>query len=139
TLSRLDDTPAVTLMVRRQAGTNIVTVVNSVRQKMQEIQALLPPDLTIQYVSDQSVFVSASVDALKEHLLMGALLASLIVFLFIRNWRAVLIATFTVMRIFDFSLNNMTLLALTLAVGIVIDDAIVVLENIFRHIEELKS
>ncbi len=149
TLSRLDDTPAVTLMIRRQAGTNIVKVVNSVRQKMQELQPLLPPDLTIQYVSDQSVFVSASVDALEEHLLMGALLASLIVFLFIRNWRAVLIAsiaipasiiaTFTVMRIFDFSLNNMTLLALTLAVGIVIDDAIVVLENIFRHIEELKS
>ena len=145
----LDGTPAVTLMITRQVGTSTVKVVDDVRRKLGQIQATLPSGLSIQFVSDQSVFIRASVDALQEHLLMGGLLASLVIFLFIRNWRAVIvssiaiptsiIATFTVMKIFDFSLNNMTLLALTLAVGIVIDDAIVVLENIFRHLEEFKE
>ena len=147
TLSRLDGAQAVTLQIRRQSGTNTVQVADDVRAKLKKIMPTLAPDLNLQWVSDQSVFIRASVEALQEHLLLGSLLASLIVFLFIRNWRAVLvsslaiptsiIATFTVMKIFDFTLNNMTLLALTLAVGIVIDDAIVVLENIFRHMEEL--
>jgi HAE1 family hydrophobic/amphiphilic exporter-1 len=146
TFARLDGKPAVTLMIRRQAGTNTVKVVDAVRDKLQQIRPTLPPTMNIQFVSDQSEFIRASVAALEEHLLLGGLFASLIVFLFIRNWRAVLIsslaipasiiATFTVMKAFHFTLNNMTLLALTLAVGIVIDDAIVVLENIFRHMEE---
>ena len=95
---------------------------------------------------DDSKFIYASISSLEEHLISGSLLASLVVFLFIRNIRAVIIAslaiptsiiaTFTLMRAMDFTLNNMTLLGLTLAVGIVIDDAIVVLENIFRYIEE---
>jgi HAE1 family hydrophobic/amphiphilic exporter-1 len=97
-------------------------------------------------VQDTSIFIKASVHSLLEHLLLGSLLASVVVLIFIRNWRAVIIAalaipasiiaTFTLMRYMDFSLNNMTLLALTLAVGIVIDDAIIVLENIFRYMEE---
>ena len=96
--------------------------------------------------TDDSRFIYASIASLEEHLLWGSLLASLVVMFFIRNIRAVIIsalaipasivATFTLMRGMDFTLNNMTLLALTLAVGIVIDDAIVVLENIFRYIEE---
>jgi HAE1 family hydrophobic/amphiphilic exporter-1 len=149
TFALLDGKPAVTLMITRQVGTSTVKVVDDVRRKLAQIQPTLPPGLTVQFVSDQSVFIRASVDALQEHLLLGGLLASLVIFLFIRNWRAVIvssiaiptsiIATFTVMKIFDFSLNNMTLLALTLAVGIVIDDAIVVLENIFRHLEEFKE
>jgi HAE1 family hydrophobic/amphiphilic exporter-1 len=97
-------------------------------------------------VHDISDFIKASVHSLLEHLILGSILASAIVWLFMRNWRAVFIAavaipasiisTFTLMRGMDFSLNNMTLLALTLAVGIVIDDAIIVLENIFRFMEE---
>lgn len=144
--ARLDGKPAVTLQIRRQSGTNTVKVVDAVRAKLAQLRPTLPNDLTMDVVSDQSLFIRASIAALEEHLLLGSLLASLIILLFIRNWRAVLIsalaiptsiiATFTLMRIAGFTLNNMTLLALTLAVGIVIDDAIVVLENIFRHLEE---
>jgi len=144
--ARLDGKPAVTLQIRRQAGTNTVNVVDAVNAKLGKLRPTLPDDLTIDVISDQSLFIRASIAALEEHLLLGSLLASLIILLFIRNWRAVLIsalaipasiiATFTLMRIAGFTLNNMTLLALTLAVGIVIDDAIVVLENIFRHLEE---
>lgn len=145
--ARLDGKPAVTLQVRRQSGTNTVRVVDAVRDKLDKLRPTLPADLTMTIISDQSQFIRASIAALQEHLLLGSLLASLIILLFIRNWRAVLIsslaipasiiATFTLMRMAGFTLNNMTLLALTLAVGIVIDDAIVVLENIFRHLEEL--
>ena len=145
--ARLDGKPAVTLQIRRQAGTNTVRVVDAVRDKLDKLRPTLPADLTMTVISDQSQFIRASIAALQEHLLLGSLLASLIILLFIRNWRAVLIsslaipasiiATFTLMRMAGFTLNNMTLLALTLAVGIVIDDAIVVLENIFRHLEEL--
>jgi len=102
--------------------------------------------LNIVTTKDDSEFIYASIASLEEHLLWGSLLAALVVMFFIRNVRAVLIsalaipasivATFTLMRAMDFTLNNMTLLALTLAVGIVIDDAIVVLENIFRYVEE---
>src|SRR6202166_424538 len=106
----------------------------------------MPPGVRLLIVHDISDFIKASVHSLLEHLILGSILASAIVWLFMRNWRAVLIAavaipasiisTFTLMRGMDFSLNNMTLLALTLAVGIVIDDAIIVLENIFRFMEE---
>jgi HAE1 family hydrophobic/amphiphilic exporter-1 len=106
----------------------------------------LPPGVHLEVIHDISEFIRASVHSLLEHLILGSILASLIVWIFMRNWRAVLIAaiaiptsiisTFTLMRGMDFSLNNMTLLALTLAVGIVIDDAIIVLENIFRFMED---
>jgi HAE1 family hydrophobic/amphiphilic exporter-1 len=145
--ARLDGQPAVTLQIRRQAGTNTVKVVDAVQRKLEELRRTLPQDLHLDVISDQSQFIRASIAALEEHLLLGSLLASLIILLFIRNWRAVLIsalaipasilATFTLMKVAGFTLNNMTLLALTLSVGIVIDDAIVVLENIFRHLEEL--
>jgi HAE1 family hydrophobic/amphiphilic exporter-1 len=146
--ARLDGKPAVILQIRRQAGTNTVKVVDAVRDKLEKLRPTVPNDLTIDVVSDQSLFIRASIASLEEHLLLGSLLASLVILLFIRNWRAVLIsslaipasiiATFTLMRIAGFTLNNMTLLALTLSVGIVIDDAIVVLENIFRHLEEFR-
>ena len=106
----------------------------------------MPSGVQLLIVHDISDFIKASVHSLIEHLILGSIFASAIVWLFIRNWRAVLIAavaipssiiaTFTLMRAMDFSLNNMTLLALTLAVGIVIDDAIIVLENIFRFMED---
>ncbi len=119
--ARLDGKPAVTLQIRRQAGTNTVKVVDAVRAKLERLRPTLPDDLTIDVVSDQSQFIRASIAALEEHLLLGSVLASLIILLFIRNWRAVLIsalaipasiiATFTLMRMAGFTLNNMTLLA----------------------------
>ena len=123
-----------------------MSVADDVRSKVEELRAQLPPGVQLLVIHDISDFIKASVHSLIEHLILGSILASLIVWLFIRNWRAVIIAavaipasviaTFTLMRGMDFSLNNMTLLALTLAVGIVIDDAIIVLENIFRFMEE---
>jgi HAE1 family hydrophobic/amphiphilic exporter-1 len=136
----------VAIQVVRQSGTNTVRVADDVKGKIEELRAQLPPGVQLQVVHDISDFIKASVHSLLEHLILGSILASAIVWLFMRNWRAVLIAavaipasiisTFTLMRGMDFSLNNMTLLALTLAVGIVIDDAIIVLENIFRFVEE---
>src|SRR5690348_17800266 len=136
----------VAIQVLRQSGTNTVRVADDVRAKIEELRTQLPPGVQLQIVHDISDFIKASVHSLLEHLILGSILASFIVWVFIRNWRAVVIAavaipasviaTFTLMRGMDFSLNNMTLLALTLAVGIVIDDAIIVLENIFRFMEE---
>ena len=146
TWNSLEGKQAVTLDVRRQSGTNTVRIIAAVKNKLEQIKKSLPPGVTIRVIRDQSVFINASVASLEEHLLFGSLLASLVVLLFIRNLRSVLIAavaiptsivaTFTLLKAMDFTLNNMTLLALTLAVGIVIDDAIVVLENIVRYIEE---
>jgi HAE1 family hydrophobic/amphiphilic exporter-1 len=142
----LDGKQAVTLEVRRQSGTNTVRIIDAIKRKIREIEKTLPAGTTLRVIRDQSVFINASIASLEEHLLFGSLLASLVVFLFIRNVRSVVIAslaiptsivaTFTLLKVMDFTLNNMTLLALTLAVGIVIDDAIVVLENIVRYIEE---
>jgi len=136
----------VSIQILRQSGVNTVKVADAVRAKVAELRQQLPPGVQLLVVHDISDFIKASVHSLVEHLVLGSVLASLIVWLFIRNWRAVIIAaiaipasvlaTFTLMRGMNFSLNNMTLLALTLAVGIVIDDAIIVLENIFRFMEE---
>ncbi|MDX2150927.1 MAG: efflux RND transporter permease subunit [Bryobacteraceae bacterium] len=137
--------PAVLMEVRRQTGTNTVKVVEEVQKRLASIQRDLPAGLNITVVKEQATYIKASVAALEEHLVLGSLLASLVVLIFLRDWRAVLISsiaiptsiitTFTVMRMADFTLNSMTLLGLTLAVGIVIDDAIIVLENIYRFIE----
>ncbi len=138
--------PAVVLQVRRQTGTNTVQVVNDIKRRMEGLRNELPAGAQIDIVKDQATYINASVASLEEHLVLGSLFASLIVFFFIRNIRTVLISaiaiptsiitTFTLIRAMDFTLNSMTLLGLTLAVGIVIDDAIIVLENIYRWIEE---
>lgn len=138
--------PAVVVDVRRQTGTNTVKTVDAVRAKLASINAQLPPGVRLSLIKEQATYIKNSVKALEEHLVLGSLLASFIVWLFIRDWRMVLISaiaiptsiitTFTLMRLMDFTLNSMTLLGLTLAVGIVIDDAIIVLENIYRYIEE---
>jgi len=137
---------AVVLSVQRQFGANTLAVIEGVKARLQQIRGTLPPGTFVEILRDNSTFIRASVSSLEEHLLFGSLLASLVVFLFMRNWRSVviaalaiptsIIATFMLLKTMDFSLNNMTLLGLTLAVGIVIDDAIVVLENIVRYIEE---
>jgi HAE1 family hydrophobic/amphiphilic exporter-1 len=140
------DKPAVQLDIRRAMGENTVGVVEGVRARLPSIQRSLPKSVKLTLVRDDSKFIYASVSSLEEHLIFGSLFAAVVVMFFIRNLRAVLIAalaipasiisTFTLMDLMGFTLNNMTLLGITLAVGIVIDDAIVVLENIFRYIEE---
>ncbi len=137
---------AVVVEVRRQSGQNTIRVIEDIKAALDEIKPQLPKDLTMVTTRDDSTFIYASIASLEEHLLVGSILASLIVLIFIRNLPATiisslaipasLIATFTLMRAMDFTLNTMTLLGLTLAVGIVIDDAIVVLENIYRKIDE---
>src|SRR5262249_18460528 len=119
---------------------------DGVKAQMAKIRRTLPKGVDLTMSRDDSKFILASVASLEEHLLWGSLFAAVVVMFFIRNIRAVLISalaipasiisTFTLMRAMGFTLNNMTLLGITLAVGIVIDDAIVVLENIFRYIEE---
>ena len=140
------DKPAIQLDIRRAMGENTVAVVEGVRARMPSIQRSLPKSVKLTWVRDDSKFIYASVASLEEHLIFGSLFAAIVVMFFIRNIRAVIISalaipasiisSFTLMNIMGFTLNNMTLLGITLAVGIVIDDAIVVLENIFRYIEE---
>ncbi|HLH41787.1 MAG TPA: efflux RND transporter permease subunit [Bryobacteraceae bacterium] len=146
TAARLNAQPSVTLTVLKQSGTNTVATSNDVKQRLEEIEKTLPKDLSLRPVNDQSVFIRAAVAAIKRHLLEGSLLAALIIFVFLANWRTTLIAavaiptsivsTFTLMAAMGFTLNQITMLALTLMVGVVIDDAIIVLENIYRFIEE---
>ncbi len=146
TWNNFEGEDAVSLDVRRQTGTNTVKVIDAIKRRLDRVARTLPPDVKLRIIKDQSVFINASIDSLEEHLLFGAVLASLVVMLFIRDLRSVLIAsiaiptsiisTFTLLKAMDFTLNNMTLLAVTLAVGIVIDDAIVVLENIVRYIQQ---
>ena len=145
-LARLNGVPAVALAVRKQAGTNSLEVIAAIKQRIEEIRPSLPPDFRITYTRDQSGFIRASYNAVLEHLVLGGFFAAIVVLFFIRNWRSTLIAaiaiptsiisTFSLMNWMGFSLNQITMLALTLMVGIVIDDAIVVLENIFRNMEE---
>ena len=141
-----DGATAVLVDIRRATGENTIRVIEAVKKQIAAIRPSIPSSVNFTYTRDDSRFIYASIASLEEHLLWGSLLAALVVLFFIRNLRAVIIsalaipasivATFTLMRAMDFTLNNMTLLGLTLAVGIVIDDAIVVLENIFRYIEE---
>ncbi|MGA1993763.1 MAG: efflux RND transporter permease subunit [Bryobacteraceae bacterium] len=145
-LARLDGEPAVVLEVRKQSGTNTLDVVHAVKARIAQLQPLLPPDFKITYTGDESTFIEESFKAVQEHLLLGGLCAGFVVLLFMRSWRTTLIAalaipisivsTYSLMNLMGFTLNQITMLALVLVVGIVIDDAIVVLENIFRNAEE---
>ncbi|HEV8676106.1 MAG TPA: efflux RND transporter permease subunit [Methylomirabilota bacterium] len=147
-LSRLDGRAAVSLLVRKQSGTNTVAVVDRVKARLADLQRTLPADIAVEVVRDQSRFIKRALGEVQHHLLLGALFASLIVWIFLgwRNWRPALIAaisiptsliaTFFAMRLAGFTLNNITMLGLSVSTGIVIDDAIIVLENIFRHMDE---
>lgn len=145
-LARLDGEAAVVLQVQRQSGSNTLEVINAVKDRLTRARALLPPDVRLELIQDQSRYIKAAMHEIQVHLVVGSILASAVVLLFMRSWRSTLIAsiaipasiiaTFAVMRLFDFTLNNVTMLALVLMVGVVIDDAIVVLENIFHAIEE---
>ncbi len=146
-LAQLDETPAVLLNIRKQSGTNTIEVVRNVKERLKDIP--LPEGYRLEIVRDQSTFVQDAVDSVQEHLILGSILAAVVVLLFLANSRTTVISalaiptsiigTFAMMKYMGFTLNVLTLLALTLSVGIVIDDAIVVLENIFRFIEEKRQ
>jgi HAE1 family hydrophobic/amphiphilic exporter-1 len=146
TFARLNGVPTVVLEVRRQSGSNTVEVIEAAKANIERIRPQLPAGVSMQLVRDQSEHIYASLHEINIHLILGSILACLVVFAFMRDWRATIIAavaiptsvisTFGLMAALDFTLNTVTMLALVLMVGIVIDDAIVVLENIFRFIEE---
>ncbi|HEX6185538.1 MAG TPA: efflux RND transporter permease subunit, partial [Pyrinomonadaceae bacterium] len=147
TSARLNGQPAVTLIVSKQSGQNSVEVADALKERLAELEpALVKKGVRTQIVGDQSIFIKAAVDSIKTHLVEGGLLAALVVFLFLWNVRSTIIsaiaiptsiiATFGLMAAMGYTLNQITMLALTLMVGIVIDDAIVVLENIYRYVEE---
>jgi hydrophobe/amphiphile efflux-1 (HAE1) family protein len=145
----LDGTPTVTLSVRKQSGANTVAVVDELYARLSDVKKSLPEGATLDVVRDDSRVIRTSIDGVREHLVLGALLAAIVVFFFLGSGRSTIIAalaiptsiigTFACMWWMGFTLNTITLLALALAVGIVIDDAIVVLENIFRHVEEKRE
>ena len=137
---------AVSLVVMKQSGSNTVAVVDSVLARLAKILPDLPEDIQVEILRDQSRFIRNSINEVKIHLLLAALLVSLTILIFMRDWRTTVIAslsipcsilgTFVLMDAMGFTLNNITLLGLILAIGIVIDDAVVVHENIFRFMEE---
>ena len=149
-LGRLDGDPSVLLVVQKQSGTNTVEVIDTVKKKLHALDIAFAAqgrgDLHLEVIRDQSRFINASLHEVKKHLIIGALLVMATILLFLRDWRTMLIAglsipvsliaTFMVMNWLGFTLNNISMLALVLAVGIVIDDAVVVHENIFRWMEE---
>jgi HAE1 family hydrophobic/amphiphilic exporter-1 len=146
TLANINGDPTVLLQIRKQSGTNTVEVVNNVKDRLEELKQALAPGYELRIVRDQAEFIEASFRSVQEHLIVGSFLAAFVVFLFLGNFRSTVIAaisiptsivaTFALVWYMGFTLNMLTMLALTLAVGIVIDDAIVVLENIYRFIEE---
>jgi len=148
TVARLNGVPTVTLEVRRQSGANTIDVIEGVKEALARVEAQMPPDLKVEVIRDQSRYIYAALHEINLHLILGSIFASLVVFAFMRSWRSTAIAavaipcsvisTFGMMKALDFTLNSVTMLALVLMVGVVIDDAIVVLENIFRFVEEKK-
>ena len=132
--------------MQKQSGTNTVKVAEAIKARLAEIRPALPPDIETVVIKDQSRFIEKSIEEVKFHLLLAAVLVSGTILLFIRDWRTTVIATlaiptsiiptFLFMQAMGFTLNNITMLGLILAIGIVIDDAVVVHENIFRHMEE---
>lgn len=149
TVARLNGVPTVTLSLRKQSGENTIAVVDAVSERLEDLRTFLPKGYEIRIVRDNSLVIRTSTDAVKEHLVLGSLFAAIVVLFFLGNSRATfisalaiptsIIASFGVMWAADITLNSISLIALALAVGIVIDDAIIVVENIFRHIDEKGS
>jgi multidrug efflux pump len=137
--------PAVIMNVQRQPGANIIEVVDRIKQLLPQLQATLPPAVQVSMLTDRTVTIRASVEDVQFELMLTVVLVVLVIFLFLRNASATVIpsvavplsivGTFAVMYLLGFSLNNLTLMALTISTGFVVDDAIVMIENIIRHIE----
>ncbi|PKN38633.1 MAG: AcrB/AcrD/AcrF family protein [Deltaproteobacteria bacterium HGW-Deltaproteobacteria-2] len=145
-LARFNGVPAIGIQIQKQSGTNTVAVAARVRKEVERINKTLPPGMKLNIAMDQSTFIVRSIDEVQGHLILGSLFAVFAVFLFLKNMRTTLISavalpvsiisTFALINAFGFSFNNMTMLALSLSVGLLIDDAIIVIENIYRHVEE---
>jgi len=144
--ARLDGRAAIALVVKKQSDANTTAVAEGVKAHLGELQQLLPAGSKLAVVTDSSRFIRKSIESVEHDLLVGAVLAVLVVLVFLRNWRATIVAavalptsivgTFAVMKALDFTFNTVTMLALTLSIGLLIDDAIVVIENVFRHLEK---
>ncbi len=145
TISRYNGIRAVSLEIKKKSGANTVAVARRVKQELEKIRKTLPAEMDMLIAVDMSTFIEESIGDVQFHLIIGGLLAVVVIFFFLRNIRSTIISaiaiptsiisTFTLMNYLDFTFNNVTMLALSLSVGLLIDDAIVVLENIFRHIE----
>ena len=144
-IARFNGLPAVGLGIQKQSGTNTVEIINRIKKELPNIRSALPPGMKLEISFDQGEFIQRSIREVQHHMIYGGILAILIVLIFLKDIRTTLIsalaiptsviATFTLMNIFDFTFNNMTMLALSLSIGILIDDAIIVIENIHRHID----
>ena len=147
-LARLNGVPTVQIQILRQSGSNTVAAIEAVKENLARVKHQIPADVKVEVIRDQSRYIYAALNEITVHLILGSILASLVVLVFMRSWRSTIIAavaipssvvaTFGMMWALDFTLNGVTMLALVLMVGIVIDDAIIVLENIFRFVEEKK-
>src|SRR3989338_9091699 len=145
-ITRFNRISSIGLGIQKQSGTNTVEVIDRIKRELVNIRKALPPDMDIKISFDQSTFIKRSINEVQHHLIYGGIFATLSVLLFLRSLRITLISalaipvsvisTFTIMNAFGFTFNNMSMLALSLSIGILIDDAIIVIENIHRHIEE---
>ncbi len=145
-LSRFNGKDAITIQITRQSGSNTVKVADNIKNSLAEIQKFLPQDVKVSIVQDNSTFIRESLADVQTTIVYGGILAVLVIFLFLRNIPSTLIsaiaiptsiiASFTFMRILGFTINFMSLIGLSLAVGLLIDDAIVVIENIYRHMAQ---
>ena len=145
-IARFNGVPAVGFGIQKQSGTNTVEVIDRIKKELVNIRETLPPGVRLEISFDQSDFIKLSINEVQRHLIYGGFFATIAVLLFLKNLRVTLISalaiptsiisTFAIMNAFDFTFNNMTMLGLSLCIGILIDDAIIVIENIYRHMEE---
>lgn len=138
--------PSIQLIISRQPGANIIEAVEAIKAALPELEASMPPAIEVHFMSDRTITIRAALNDSERTLILSVMLVSLVVFVFLRDWRATLIpaiavpislvGTFAAMYLLDYSLDNLSLMALIVATGFVVDDAVVVLENIMRHVEE---
>ncbi len=144
-ITRFNRVPAIGFGIQKQSGTNTVEIIERIKKELNKIEMTLPPGMNIGISFDQSTFIKRSINEVQHHLIYGGFFATIAVLFFLRSIRitlfsalaipASILSTFAIMNVFGFTFNNMTMLALSLSVGILIDDAIIVIENIQRHIE----
>jgi multidrug efflux pump len=142
----MDDTPAVIVNIQRQPGSNVIEVVDRIKKLLPQLQSALPPAVEVKVLTDRTTTIRGSVEDVQFELMLAVVLVVLVIFLFLRNIRATiipsvavplsLVGAFGVMYLMGFSLNNLTLMALTIATGFVVDDAIVMIENVARYLEQ---
>jgi multidrug efflux pump len=140
-----DDTPAIIVNVQRQPGANVIQTVDAIKKQLPSLQASLPAGLDVRILSDRTAGIRASVEHVELELVLAVVLVTLVIFAFLHSWRATVIASLSVpisligtcgaMYLLGYSLNNLSLMSLTIATGFVVDDAIVMIENISRYIE----